>query len=96
MPSRKGEAMKPETMTALATAGGYLPAVEDDYSAPLALRPAGAARMLGLGLSKLYELLRDGELSAYTVGRSRFITVLSVREYVARRLAAAGSTRAGG
>ena len=86
--------MKPETMTAL-SAGSYLPAVEDNHTAPVAVRPAGAARMLGLGLSKLYELLRAGELSAYTVGRSRFITVASIREYVARRLAAAGSVRAG-
>jgi excisionase family DNA binding protein len=87
--------MKPVTMTALAAGGGYMPAVEDDYTAPLAVRPAGAARMLGLGLSKLYELLRAGELSAYTVGRSRFITVASVREYVNRRIAAAGSAQAG-
>jgi excisionase family DNA binding protein len=88
--------MKPETLSALAAGGGYMPAVEDDYSAPLAVRPRGAARMLGLGLSKLYELLRDGELAAYTVGRSRFIPVASVREYMTRRLAAARSGRAGG
>jgi excisionase family DNA binding protein len=93
MPSRKGEAMKPETVSALAASGGYLPAIEDDYSAPLSVRPAGAARMLGLGLSKLYELIREGELTAYTVGRARFITVASVREYVARQIKAAGSDR---
>jgi excisionase family DNA binding protein len=88
-------AMKSETMTAIGRCGGHGPAIEDNYSAPLAVRPAGAARMLGLGLSKLYELLRDGELTAYTVGRARFITVASVREYVARQIKAAEAARVG-
>jgi excisionase family DNA binding protein len=84
-----------DTVTGAAELVSYLPAIDDDYTAPIAVRPAGAARMLGLGLSKLYELLRAGELKAYTVGRSRFITVASVRAYVDRRLAAAAKTNAG-
>ena len=82
--------MKPETLSALAAGGRYMPAVEDDpATAPLAVHPRGGARMLGVGLSKFYDLLREGELTSYHVGRSRFITVASIREYIARRLAAA-------
>jgi hypothetical protein len=43
--------------------------------------------MLSLGMSRLYELMRAGELQSYEDGRARRITVASIHAYIARRLA---------
>ena len=48
-----------------------------------------ACAMLGVCKDKLYILLREKELDSYLEGRSRRITVASIRAYVARKLAAA-------
>jgi hypothetical protein len=45
--------------------------------------------MLSCGLTRLYKLLGASELESYHDGRSRLITVLSIENYIARRLAAA-------
>jgi hypothetical protein len=44
--------------------------------------------MLDVGMTRLYELLNSSELESYLDGRSRKITVSSIRAYVARRTAA--------
>ena len=44
--------------------------------------PRRACALLGIGTTKLYELLNDGELEAYQEGKSRKITLRSI---VARR-----------
>jgi excisionase family DNA binding protein len=54
---------------------------------PIAVPPIEAARMLSLGLSRLYQLMRAGELEDFHSGRSRRITVRSIEAYVARQLA---------
>ena len=54
----------------------------------LAVPPREAARMLSLSLSRVYELLRNGELESYQDGRARRITVTSIYALLARRLAA--------
>lgn len=56
---------------------------------PLAVKPKVAWRMLNCGNTHGYELLAAGELESYKDGRSRKITVASIKAYVARRLAGA-------
>jgi len=56
--------------------------------APLAVRPSEAARMLSIGISRMYKLLRTGALVSYRDGRSRRVVVSSIHEYVARHVAA--------
>jgi excisionase family DNA binding protein len=49
---------------------------------PLAIRPREACRMLSIGLTRLYELLNEGELDSFLVGRSRRVTVASIYTYI--------------
>ena len=56
---------------------------------PLAVPPKDAWRLLGVSNSTGYELLAAGELNSFRLGRARRITVESVRQLIARRLAAA-------
>ena len=56
--------------------------------APLAVPPSQAARMLSIGISRMYKLLRTGALVSYRDGRSRRVVVSSIHEYVARHVAA--------
>jgi hypothetical protein len=48
----------------------------------LVVRPRRACHLLDCGITRLYELLRDGE--SFLDGRSRKITVDSIRRYVDR------------
>jgi excisionase family DNA binding protein len=57
-------------------------------SAPLAVSPREAGRLLSLGQSRIYNLMRAGELQNYEDGRSRRILLTSIHDYVARRIAA--------
>jgi hypothetical protein len=45
--------------------------------------------MLGIGRTRLYELLAKDALRSYCDGRSRKILISSIHEYIDRRLAAA-------
>jgi hypothetical protein len=54
----------------------------------LAVKPRVAGDMIDCGLTRVYKLLAEGELASYLDGRSRKITVDSIRAYIARRLAA--------
>jgi excisionase family DNA binding protein len=58
---------------------------------PLVVKPKVAWRMLGCGNTRGYQLLDAGELESYRDGRSRKITVASIKAFVARQLAAARS-----
>lgn len=53
----------------------------------LVVKPKIAWKMLGCGNTRGYELIAAGELESYKEGRSRKITVESIRRYIARRLA---------
>jgi hypothetical protein len=55
----------------------------------LLVRPRRACYLLDCGITRLYELLDQGELESFLDGRSRKITVESIRCYVAKRLAGA-------
>lgn len=61
----------------------------------LIISPRRAQAMLDVGHSRLYELLAAGELKSFKDGKSRKILVASIRDYVARRLAASQDGDAG-
>ena len=50
---------------------------------PLAVSPAEAARMLGVGRTYLYELIQTGELRSVRLGKRRLIPVEAIRECLA-------------
>jgi hypothetical protein len=56
--------------------------------APLAVSPRTAGHLLGLGQSRIYNLMRSGELQNYVDGGARRIVMASITEYFARRVAA--------
>jgi excisionase family DNA binding protein len=51
---------------------------------PLAVSPRQACLLLGIGNTRLYELIRDRELVTYHEGRARRITMASIHARVAR------------
>jgi excisionase family DNA binding protein len=55
--------------------------------------PAVACDVIGIGLTKIYKLLDQGELQSFTVGRRRLITINSINEFIERRLAASAKPR---
>jgi excisionase family DNA binding protein len=57
------------------------------HDEPLVVSPARAKAMLDVGHTKLYELLEAGELESYRDGKSRKITVASIKARIARKLA---------
>ena len=61
-------------------------------TSPLAVKPREACRMLGCGITRLYELINAGELESYRDGGSRMITTRSIVDRV-ERLAAAAKAR---
>jgi hypothetical protein len=65
------------------------PAEANDLD-PLVVSPKVAWKMLACGNTRGYELLATGELESYKDGRSRKITVASIKALVARRLAGGG------
>jgi excisionase family DNA binding protein len=60
---------------------------------PLLYRVEDAARVLGIGRSKTYQLIASGALPSITVGKSRRIPAESLRRWVSDRLAAASADR---
>jgi len=57
---------------------------------PLAVSPRQACALLSIGNTRLYALLATGELKSYRDGRSRRITMASIRDRFARLLALQG------
>jgi len=56
---------------------------------PMVVRPKQACILLGCGPTRLFDLLNAGELESYRDGRSRLITLDSIKRRVARLLAEA-------
>lgn len=56
---------------------------------PKAVPPKAAFEMIGVGVTKGYELLGAGELESFTIGRARRVTTASIDAFLERRLAAA-------
>lgn len=51
---------------------------------PLAVSPAEAAEMLGLGKTKLYELIAANELASIKIGARRLIRVSAIEDFLDR------------
>jgi hypothetical protein len=62
-----------------------------DWEGPLVVKPKVAWKMLACSNTRGYELIGAGELDSFLDGRSRKITVDSIRRYIARRLAPTAS-----
>ena len=60
---------------------------------PLAVSPRQACLLLGIGNTRLYELIRERELVTYHEGRARRITMESIHAHVARLIASGDSAR---
>jgi excisionase family DNA binding protein len=58
---------------------------------PLLVGIPEAARLIGLGRSKLYQILNDGEISLIKLGGRSLISVDELRSYVADKLAKAAA-----
>ncbi len=49
---------------------------------PLAVSPAEAARLIGIGRTKLYEALSSGDLRSFRFGRRRLIRVSELEAWI--------------
>ena len=49
---------------------------------PLTVTIEGAKKVLGIGTTKLYELINDGQISAVKLGRRTLVRTDSIREFV--------------
>lgn len=56
----------------------------DSPTAPLSVSPEGAARMLGLGRTKTFELIRTGEIPSAKIGRRTLIPVAGLHALIER------------
>jgi len=54
---------------------------------PLLLRPGEAAEAIGIGRSKIYELISSGELPSVRIGGSVRVPLDKLREWVERKAA---------
>jgi excisionase family DNA binding protein len=61
----------------------------NNHLEPLAVSPRQACVLLGVGNTRLYQLIGSGELETYLDGRARRITMDSIRRRIARLVAAA-------
>lgn len=52
----------------------------------LLLRPAEAAEVMGIGRTKLFELLASNELPRVRVGRSVLVPTASIRDWIERQV----------
>ena len=52
---------------------------------PICVKVNDAARMIGVGRTKLYELIASGEIEAIKLGKSTRITTVSLHELVRRQ-----------
>lgn len=60
---------------------------------PLAVSPADAARLLGIGRTRLYEELGSGAIPSFHLGRRRLIRIAALEAWMAAR-ESAGTTDA--
>ena len=56
------------------------------YVEPICVRINDAANMIGVGRTKLYELIAAGELETVKIGKATRVTTASLRELVKRQL----------
>ncbi|MFM9851776.1 MAG: helix-turn-helix domain-containing protein [Sphingomonadaceae bacterium] len=59
--------------------------IGESTPAPLCVRVNVAARMIGLGRTKLYELIGNGEIEVIKVGKATLVTTASLNAMIERR-----------
>lgn len=64
-------------------------------SEQLAMPLTKGAKLIGIGLSYCYELMKSGELKTFRVGRRRMVTRQALQEFVDRKQAEAQRRKAG-
>lgn len=52
---------------------------------PICVRVNDAARMIGVGRTKLYELISNGELETVKIGKATRVTTASLHDLVRRQ-----------
>ena len=52
---------------------------------PICVRINDAAHMIGIGRTKLYELISTGELETVKIGKATRVTITSIHELIRRR-----------
>jgi excisionase family DNA binding protein len=57
---------------------------DPDLGSPLCVRTDRAMAMLGIGRTKLYELMATGELETISIGRRRLVLLASIDAFVER------------
>jgi hypothetical protein len=62
-----------------------------DQTEILVLPAKKAAPSIGVGMTRLYELINAGEIESYTDGKARKVVVASLKAYVERQIAAQAS-----
>jgi excisionase family DNA binding protein len=63
--------------------------------APLTVRVPVAARMLGIGRTKLYELIAEHEIDVVKLGSATLVVVDSLQAFIERQLVSASSASPG-
>ncbi|MET4319212.1 helix-turn-helix domain-containing protein [Bradyrhizobium sp. RT5a] len=63
----------------------------NDTANALGVSPRKAAEILGCGRTRIYQLLKAGELLSYREGAARRILTSSIRDYVQRQIEAQAS-----
>jgi hypothetical protein len=61
--------------------------IADATLAPLCVRVSVAARMIGIGRTKLYELIGKGEVDVVKIGKATLVTTASLNAMIERRRA---------
>jgi hypothetical protein len=59
--------------------------IGENTPAPLCVRVNVAARMIGIGRTKLYELIGNGEVETIKVGKATLVTIASLNAMIERR-----------
>ena len=59
--------------------------IADADPPPLCVRVSVAARMMGIGRTKLYELIGKGEVDVVKVGNATLVTTASLNAMIERR-----------
>jgi hypothetical protein len=55
---------------------------------PMMVKPKAALKLMSISNTKLYEMIKTGELETFKRGGSRYIPVAAINDYIARSLAA--------
>lgn len=61
---------------------------------PLLYKPEAAAEAIGVGRSKLFELIAAGQIETVQIGRSRRVPAQALEDYVARLRCCTATTAA--